>query len=47
MLIFIMALAYAASSPLIMPFALCYFITAWVRALAACCVATDCLCMQL
>ena len=29
--IYIMALAYAACSPLILPFALCYFITAWVR----------------
>lgn len=30
MLIYIMAMAYAASSPIILPFALCYFITAWV-----------------
>ena len=30
MLIYIMALAYAASSPIILPFALCYFLTAWV-----------------
>ena len=33
MLIYIMALAYAASSPIILPFALCYFLTAWVSPL--------------
>ncbi|EIE23620.1 hypothetical protein COCSUDRAFT_63147 [Coccomyxa subellipsoidea C-169] len=30
MLIYIMALSYAACSPIILPFALCYFLTAWV-----------------
>ena len=29
--IYIMALAYAACSPMILPFTLCYFLSAWVR----------------
>ena len=29
--VYIMALAYAACSPMILPFALCYFLSAWVR----------------
>ena len=33
MLIFIMAMAYAATSPLILPFALVYFIITWSDAL--------------
>ena len=32
MLIFIMAMAYAATSPLILPFALVYFIITWSAA---------------
>ena len=31
MIIYIMAFAYAASSPIILPFTLCYFTAAWVR----------------
>jgi len=31
MIIYIMAFAYAACSPIILPFALCYFTSAWVR----------------
>ena len=31
MLIYIMAFAYAACSPIILPFTLCYFTSAWVR----------------
>ena len=34
MIIYIMAFAYAACSPIILPFALCYFTSAWVRATA-------------
>ena len=32
MLIYIMAFAYAACSPIILPFTLCYFTSVWVRA---------------
>lgn len=42
MLIYIMALAYAASSPIILPFTLCYFITAWV----SCSATTACACSK-
>ena len=31
MLIYIMAFAYAACSPIILPFTLCYFTSTWVR----------------
>ena len=31
MLIYIMAFAYAAVSPIILPFTLCYFTSSWVR----------------
>ena len=31
MLIYIMAFAYAACSPIILPFTLCYFTSVWVR----------------
>ena len=31
MLIYIMAFAYAACSPIILPFTLCYFTSIWVR----------------
>lgn len=34
MLIFIMAMAYAATSPLILPFALVYFIITWCARLS-------------
>lgn len=33
MLIYIMAFAYAACSPIILPFTLCYFTSAWVSRL--------------